>query len=456
VPVWFNLRFESDPNLDFWWQNGSMAEPAAVQSLATGNVGASGAGVRSAISSALTVVGVPVLVYFLYFSVGFNDGQVLPLPAADFGAFVASIVPTVEAAVVYGGWLLLQVLLYVVLPGPVVEGLPLVDGSRLKYRINGLLAMAISIGLVLAGHAIGLYSLSWIREHFGALLSVATIFTLVLAAVMYAWGRRFPDGPPREKRDVITDYVYGTALNPRYPPVTGFDFKFFFESRPGLIGWVVVDLGFATAQLEQLGHLTTPMILVVALQAFYVGAYFWSEQGVLTMIDITSERFGWMLVYGDAAFVPLAYSLQAFYLIDHVPDIPIWFAVGVALLFAVGFYIFRGANSQKNRFRRDPEGTRIWGKPARYITTRRGTPLLVSGFWGWARHMNYLGDWLMALSFSLPTLFGSIVTYFYPIFLGTLFLTRQRRDEHWCEVKYGDDWDRYRQIVRWRIIPGIY
>jgi hypothetical protein len=50
------------------------------------------------------------------------------------------------------------------------------------------------------------------------------------------------------------------------------------------------------------------MALVVGMQALYVASYFWWERGVLSMIDIRTERFGWMLVYGDAALVPMTYS----------------------------------------------------------------------------------------------------------------------------------------------------
>jgi protein-S-isoprenylcysteine O-methyltransferase Ste14 len=125
-------------------------------------------------------------------------------------------------------------------------------------------------------------------------------------------------------------------------------------------------------------------------------------------------------------------------------------------LFVGGLYVFRGANSQKHRFRRDPTNCRIWGKPARYITTGRGTPLLVSGFWGFARHPNYLGDLMMAVAMSLTTMFGSVVPYYYPLWLMMLLLTRQRRDERWCEQKYGTDWSLYRARVRFRILPGVY
>lgn len=36
------------------------------------------------------------------------------------------------------------------------------------------------------------------------------------------------------------------------------------------------------------------------------------------------------------------------------------------------------------------------------ISTQRGTKLMVSGWWGIARHINYVGDWTMAWSWCLP------------------------------------------------------
>ena len=33
---------------------------------------------------------------------------------------------------------------------------------------------------------------------------------------------------------------------------------------------------------------------------------------------------------------------------------------------------------------------------------------------------------------------------------------RAGRDEHLCRGKYGKDWDKYKSIVRYRLIPYIY
>ena len=62
----------------------------------------------------------------------------------------------------------------------------------------------------------------------------------------------------------------------------------------------------------------------------------------------------------------------------------------------------------------------------------------------------------MALSWSLPCLFESALPYFYPIYFAILLIHRERRDHHFCSTKYGADWDRYCEKVRWRIIPGVY
>jgi Delta14-sterol reductase len=96
------------------------------------------------------------------------------------------------------------------------------------------------------------------------------------------------------------------------------------------------------------------------------------------------------------------------------------------------------------------------GRPAEFIRTRRGTLLLLSGWWGKARHINYMGDLMMALAWCLPCLFGSAVPYFYLIYFTTLLVLRERRDNAMCASKYGDDWKEYTRRVPWRIVPRIY
>jgi protein-S-isoprenylcysteine O-methyltransferase Ste14 len=396
------------------------------------------------------------VVFYLYFGVQWNAGRLLPGGVSDWSGFFAAIVPTAFAATVFLGWFACQVLLERLLPAKIALGTPLPDGSRLRYRINGLLAMGVSLAAVGLGYAQGWLDLARVFDEFGALISVATLFAFALSLFLWWWGRTHPGGPSKVSGEFLRDYFYGTALNPRTPPVTGFDWKFFCECRPGLIGWIVLDLACAAAQYERHGEVSLAMVAVIALQTAYVLNNFKNESWLLTTIDIQSERFGWMLVFGDLVLVPMTYCLQAYWLVDHFRDPSPIYIAGVLVLAIAGFVIFIDSNLQKNRFRRDPDGCTIWGKPAESLETQRGTRLLVSGYWGKARHVNYLGDWLVALSFGLCAGFGSLIPYFYPFWFALLLILRERRDERWCARKYGADWDRYKERVPSRIIPGIY
>jgi len=404
----------------------------------------------------INIVVMTAVVYYLYFGIAFNGASLLPGSASDWSGFFAAVVPSGAAALVCVGWFAFQAALERLLPARIVQGTPLPDGSRLSYRINGSLSMAVSLGAVLLGYRAGWLPLAWLHAHFGALLSAATIFAFSLALFLWWWGIQRPGGPSKRSGSFVREYFYGTALNPRTPPITGFDWKFFCECRPGLIGWLVLDFGMAAAQYERYGEVSLAMGAVIVLQVVYVANNFWNEALLLQTIDIQQERFGWMLVFGDLVLVPMTYCLQAFYLIDHFRDAsPLWVG-GVVAFNLVGYAIFVGANRQKHRFKRDPDNCRIWGKPAESLETVRGTRLLVSGYWGLARHMNYLGDWMIALSWGLLTGFGSFIPYFYPAWFALLLATRERRDDRWCAQKYGADWDRYKARVKWRIVPGVY
>jgi protein-S-isoprenylcysteine O-methyltransferase Ste14 len=197
------------------------------------------------------------------------------------------------------------------------------------------------------------------------------------------------------------------------------------------------------------------MVLVCALQILYVADYFWFEDAILTTWDIKHEHFGFMLAWGCLVWVPFTYCLQPLYLVFHPAPLPVWAAGAVAALGLTGFWIFRTANLQKHRFRSDPT-RKIWGEKPEVIETADGGRLLVSGWWGLARHANYLGDWLMGLSWSLCCGFGRLLPYFYPAYFAVLLVHREWRDARHCRARYGADWEAYTRRVRWRIVPGVY
>lgn len=170
-------------------------------------------------------------------------------------------------------------------------------------------------------------------------------------------------------------------------------------------------------------------------------------------MDITTDGFGFMLAFGDLSWVPFTYSLQARILVDHDPGLS---AASLALITALnllGFAIFRGANSQKDAFRRDPVSPAV--AHLECMETKRGSRLLISGWWGMARKINYTGDWLMGFSWCLCCGSISVVAYFYAIYFFVLLVHRAARDDYFCALKYGDDWKTYKAKVPAIFVPGL-
>jgi protein-S-isoprenylcysteine O-methyltransferase Ste14 len=333
-----------------------------------------------------------------------------------------------------------------------VEGAALADGVRLRYRMNGWFAWWFTWATVVIGVAVGLISPTFLADQFGPLLTVTNIAAFLFSFCLYWHGKAFGRREERIRGQVVSDFWFGTTLNPR---VGRFDLKLFCEARPGLIAWVLIDLSFAAKQRELHGSVTTPMILVCLFQFWYVADYFLHEEAILSTWDIRHENFGWMLCWGDLVWLPFTYSIQANYLVNNLHDLPWWGVVCIVLLNLCGYVIFRGANIQKHQFRKNPALT-VWGRQPVYIDTSQGSFLLASGWWGLARHMNYLGDVLMGLAWCLTCLFGSPLPYSYFAYFVVLLVHRERRDNSLCAARYGTAWDAYCRKVPYRIIPGLY
>ena len=192
--------------------------------------------------------------------------------------------------------------------------------------------------------------------------------------------------------------------------------------------------------------------------------FFWKEAWYLKTIDIHHDHFGWMLAWGDLVWLPYMYTLQALFLVFQPVVLSTEYALFVLALGLIGFYIFAAANNQKDRFRSTNGKTLIWGKKPEFLnchyTTQDGgfreSKLLLSGWWGIARHTNYAGDLILSLAYSLACGLNYIFPYFYFIFLTMLLVHRCLRDEGRCGKKYGKEWVEYCDRVPYRIIPYVW
>ncbi|KAL0078847.1 ergosterol biosynthesis ERG4/ERG24 [Phycomyces blakesleeanus] len=370
--------------------------------------------------------------------------------------FLWSLVTSWKAVALlwYAGFVAQLATFSIAMPGDTVEGTRLRDGTRLSYKVNALSAVQTMTTMTLMSvRGQGLKLPLWVHANFAHIAVASVIFSFIVSIGVYVYsffGKRLLSLGGNTGNHIY-DFMIGHELNPR---IGNFDLKFFTELRPGLVGWVVLNICMALKQYVDLGRVTNSMILVVLFQAWYVFDALWNETSVLTTMDITSDGFGFMLAFGNFCWVPMMYCLQARYLADFPHDLNIWHVCAVIILQCVGYRIFRGANSQKNTFRNNPEDPSV--KDLTYIQTKSGTRLITSGWWGMSRHINYFGDWLMALSWCLACGFDSIIPYFYSIYFLILLVHRQRRDDSKCKEKYGEDWDKYCEIVKYRIVPGVY
>ncbi|OMH80378.1 Delta(14)-sterol reductase [Zancudomyces culisetae] len=315
--------------------------------------------------------------------------------------------------------------------------------------------------MYLAYSVFGFTPFIYVADHYLQLATASYIFSTMQSVFLYVYSFRKSTDPSSPETMLalggnsgspLYDFFMGRELNPRVGSI--FDLKYFCELRPGLIGWVVLNMCLAVKQYVTFGYITNSMVIVLLTQNFYVLESLWNESKVLTTMDITTDGFGWMLSVGDLSWVPFTYTLQARYLSFTPVDLSFFYATCVFLLSITGYLVFRLSNTQKNAFRTNPNNPKL--KRLRYIETRAKTKLLVSGWWGLARHINYTGDWLLGLSQCLATGFSTPITYFFSIYFLILLVHRFYRDEHKCKVKYGDDWVKYCSLVPYKFIPYIY
>lgn len=335
------------------------------------------------------------------------------------------------------------------LPGQSVSVSLPASGTHKLYKLNGLLLfLLVTVGVVIG--TVGLhFSLSFLYDYFWSLFIMANLLSLAMTGLLYRKGRKLFDVNDAQPswRTILSSLWFGVELNPVWWTV---DLKM-FAYQPSLMGLGLLNLSFAYVQYETYGQLSLQMILFECFWWIYLLTHYWQEEFMLSTWDILAEKFGLMLIWGDGVLVPFFYSIGGWTIIDATTPMPIWAVVSTCILYGLGLAIFRGANLQKYRFKKNPN-TNIWGKPAQTIDGK----LLISGWWGVGRKLNYTGEILVYLAIASTTGAQSIVPYLLPLWLCILLPHRAWRDEQRCQKKYGPLWDEYCAKVQFRMIPFVY
>ena len=340
-----------------------------------------------------------------------------------------------------------------VVPGQSVDGYVEDEstGRPLRYRLNGLRVLLI----VLALYGL-LGSLGWLPWDWFYLVRWPALVSACVIGLLYTLVLVLPAKPVTDS--VVRDLFLGRTKNLQY--VGRIDAKMYLY----LVGAVLLALniiGFAAHHVERFGTASNPGVFVyTGLFLFFLLDYLWFERVHLYTYDLFAERVGFKLAWGCLVFYPFFYGIGLWSTAELATPSLIerfggWWLLLASLIFFAGWAIARGANLQKYVFKRFPERTFL-GMPPTTLSAGNQS-LLCSGYWGVARHINYLGEILMALGLTLALgQLDSPWPWLYPLYYVLLLFPRERDDERRCAEKYGELWQTYKGQVRYRIIPYIY
>ncbi len=412
----------------------------------------------------------PPFVLLLWYTHTQLDGSILALGSLfareGMGGTLGTIwLPHVLGSAVawsiLGAFAAVQLAFMRLLPGARWEGPITPRGNVPAYKANGPLAFAATVALWFALTLGGVLPMGLLYDNLGDILGALNLFALVFCAFLYAKGRWFPSSTDSgHTGNPLFDYYWGTEL---YPRVLGFDLKQFTNCRFGMMIWPILCLDYAAAQAAR-GGLSDGMVVAVGIQLFYVAKFFWWETGYLRSLDIMHDRAGFYICWGCLVWVPSVYTQSTMFLVTHPVNYGAPLAATLLLLGIACVTMNYLADADRQRVRVTGGQTTVWGRAPELIvapyTTESGEKkenlLLVSGWWGIARHFHYLPEIAGAFFWTLPVGFGHALPWFYVIFLTILLFDRARRDDARCAAKYGPSWDEYRRRVPYKVIPGIY
>ena len=175
------------------------------------------------------------------------------------------------------GWVLayyaLSLFLQLALPGHEVEGVVLGTGGRHHYKFNAfssniLVFAGLAAGTYLQGASFPVWPFIW--NNINKIVTANLLVSVVQAVYVYLASFSVPrSGQPNPTHrelakgghtgNMLYDFFIGRELNPRItlPYINQtIDIKCFNEMRPGLPGWIILDLAFIAKQYHTHGFIS--------------------------------------------------------------------------------------------------------------------------------------------------------------------------------------------------------
>ncbi|MCY3625727.1 MAG: DUF1295 domain-containing protein [Candidatus Dadabacteria bacterium] len=342
-----------------------------------------------------------------------------------------------------------------ILPGKRVPGYVInpQTGKPRSYRLNGIVVFAVAL-IVWAFELTGMPR-EWFYRSSVYAVTGGTVFTTIFAIIAV-----FSQPQGRIKNPLLA------LWDGRVQEISFFNERFDIKMYFYVVGGTMLALNAlsgAAYNYEIFGKNYNPgVFLYAAFYTYYILDYFIFERVQLYTYDLIHEGIGFkmfwggLVVYGWLFILPL-WGMAAYPSPGFSSGWTYFWLVGTTALFLFGWGISRGANMQKYTFKRWPDRKFLGIIKPEYIQAG-DRKILCSGFWGAARHFNYLGEGFLGLSIALA--FGYFTNpwaWVYFVFVVTFFTFRQRFDDAYCAEKYGaEKWAEYQARVKYRIFPGIY
>lgn len=352
------------------------------------------------------------------------------------------LAPTLISAMIF--------ILNALLPGRWVTGYVTKRNSeeKLKYHLNGIHVFLVMVLIWFFLGYFGIVAFDWLYRYRWYGLTGAFVLGITFSlAVVAAF--------PPVRKSFLADLYLGRMENLQL-----------WGGRVDVKMWLYLAgatflelnaLSFAAHHRLLYGeHASAGIFLSTGLLTFFIVDYLIFEEVHLYTYDLFAERVGFKLGWGCLVFYPYFYSIFLWSTVELPdPGTPVWLLIVYVLIFFAGWILSRGANLQKYYFKKDPGRAFLRIRPQ--AISDGNHRLLMNGFWGLSRHVNYLGEILMATGIILCTGYpASPWPWLYPLYYFILLFPRERDDNRRCELKYGKLWKIYVSKVPWRIIPFIY
>ena len=349
----------------------------------------------------------------------------------------------------------LQINLYYLLPGNIYNGPKSQDYRQIVpvYKENGIKSLIITCLLTQYFINCKIINPLIIYNNIGILWLILNLYALILCIYLVL---SVPD-IFHDYSNVIERFYIGQEL---YPKIGGLNIKFFTNCRFGMMLWPVLLIIFINSQYNLYSTITPAMFVNFILQMIYIFKFFYWEKGYMFSLDIMHDNAGYYICWGCIVWIPSFYVLSSYYLVrnkgTNYND-----SINLLVTGIIGIIINYWTDYQRKHFRETGGNCKIFGKNPRYLVAfyidhsgeMKTNKLLMSGFWSISRHFNYIPELIAAYSWCLCC--NSIYGWLYPIFLTILLFHRAERDSQKCENKYLN-WHIYSDIIKYKIIPGIY